>query len=124
MKPKATRNMFNKKINVSENSAEPCRNNEVNWIIQWTKNEGLEKYIGEIINLPELVLDHIAGRVYKVQTKSNKHFFVVVGYGRLSYYAIKKELNEPKEILSLHRGSALITRMKFKYIREKRGAIK
>ena len=79
--------------------------------------EGVEDYIGRIVEVPELVMDHVAGRVYRVQTESNSHFFAVVGYGRPCFYSAKKAVLEPKKVLSLHRGSILITKMIFNYCR-------
>ncbi len=114
--------ILSKRVKISENCAEVYKKDEANWLIQWTKEEGIEDFIGEIIGVPELLLKHVAGRVYEVRTKEDKHFFVVVGHGRPSYYPIDKEINKPEEILSYHRGRGLITRMKVNYLREERNS--
>ena len=120
MEPEAMTDGHKEKVRVTEKGAEACKNKEANWLLKWVQEEGVEDYIGRIVEVPKLVLDHVAGRVYRVQTESNSHFFAVVGYGRPCFYSEKKAVLDPREVLSLHRGSILITKMKLNYFREKR----
>lgn len=105
---------------VSEHCAEHCGENEAEWLVNWSRKEGREKLFGEIIGIPRLVLDHVAGRVYNVRTKLDKSYFVVVGHGNPFYYPAKVELSDPKEILSYHRGSKLLANLKINHSIERR----
>ena len=112
MKEEKMKNRNNKRLMVSEHGAEYCKNDEARWLVEWSKREGREKFFGEIVGIPWLVLDHVAGRVYEVQTEAKKSYFVVVGHGNPFYYPTKVELTDPKEILSYHRGDKLLVKLK------------
>jgi hypothetical protein len=113
------RNMMGKKISLVENSADPPREQEANWIMRWLKGRSIGEYIGEIMEKPELLLDHAAGRIYKVVT-DREAYFLIVGCGNPVLYPMKKTLNSPEEILSFHRGRGLVTRLKFNHLQNQK----
>lgn len=103
---------LNNTVRITEKPADPVRDEEEKWLVQWSKDHGRVKFFGEIVGEPELVLDHAAGRVYEVKTALNKRFFVIVGAGNPYYYPVGKQLQTPEEVLGYHRGSKLITKLK------------
>jgi hypothetical protein len=107
------------KITLPEKSAEPQRRDEADWIMRWLKGRSVGEYIGEIKHKPELLLDHTAGRIYKVIT-DKEDYFLIVGCGNPVLYPMKKTLNSAEEILSFHRGCGLVTRLKFNHLQNKK----
>jgi hypothetical protein len=106
------------KITLAEDSADPPREREANWIMKWFKERSVGEYIGEIAQKPELVLDHAAGRIYQIKTDKDD-YFLIIGCGHPVLYPLKKTLNSPEEILSFHRGRGLVTRLKFNHLQNK-----
>jgi hypothetical protein len=108
------------KITLAEDSADPPRNLESDWIMRWLKERSVGEYIGEIIQIPELVLDHAAGRIYKIIT-DKENYFLIIGCGHPVLYPMKKTLDSAEEILSFHRGRGLVIRMKFNHLQNNKG---
>jgi hypothetical protein len=107
-------------IEVRESGAEPYKIDELYWLVEWSKSNGLEQYIGKLVGFPELVFDHAAGRVYRIVTNKKDQYYIVVGCGFPAVYPAQKELCKPEEILSYHRGSGLISRLKIEYKKKKK----
>ena len=107
------------KITLAENSADPPRVREADWIMRWLKERSVGEYVGELIQKPELVLDHAAGRIYEIKTDKD-NYFLIIGCGNPVLYPMRKSLSSPEEILSYHRGRGLTIRLKFNHLQNKK----
>jgi hypothetical protein len=120
MDKKAEGIVLRERISVIEYCAELRMENEAEWLMKWSEEQGLSDHLGKICGTPELVLDHIAGRVYEVSTNHQERYFVVVGHGYPSFYPRDEGYANPVDVLCFHRGRGLVIRMKFEYLKEKK----
>jgi hypothetical protein len=119
MAKRIEKTVLSEKISVIEYCAELRKNNEAEWLMKWSEEQGLSEYFGKLFGTPELVLDHIAGRVYEVKSNWEKRYFIVVGHGYPSFYPLDKGYVKPFDVLCFHRGRGLVIKMKFEYLKEK-----